>query len=53
MAGIKWRKTYEAVLATPLGVGDIIGGHLGWIAIRLTFGSLPPARGSRSFSTSS
>jgi len=40
MAGIKWRKTYEAVLATPLGVGDIIGGHLGWIAIRLTFVTL-------------
>lgn len=37
MAGIKWRKTYEAVLATPLGVGDLVGGHLGWIAIRLTF----------------
>lgn len=37
MAGIKWRKTYEAVLATPLGVRDLIGGHLGWIAIRLAF----------------
>ncbi len=37
MAGIKWRKSYDAVLATPLGVGDIVGGHLGWIAIRLTF----------------
>jgi lipooligosaccharide transport system permease protein len=40
MAGIKWRKTYEAVLATPLGVRDIVGGHLGWIAIRLTFVTL-------------
>lgn len=37
MAGIKWRKTYEAVLATPLGIRDLIGGHLGWIAIRLAF----------------
>jgi lipooligosaccharide transport system permease protein len=40
MAGIKWRKTYEAVLATPLGVRDLVGGHLGWIAIRLTFVTL-------------
>ena len=40
MAGIKWRKTYDAVLATPLGVGDLVGGHLGWIAIRLTFVSV-------------
>ncbi|OFW67174.1 MAG: hypothetical protein A2Z12_03870 [Actinobacteria bacterium RBG_16_68_21] len=37
MAGIKWRKTFDAVLATPLGVRDLVGGHLGWIAIRLTF----------------
>lgn len=40
MAGIKWRKTYDAVLATPLGVGDLVGGHLGWIAIRLVFVTL-------------
>jgi lipooligosaccharide transport system permease protein len=40
MAGIKWRKTYDAVLATPLGVSDLVGGHLGWIAIRLTFVTL-------------
>ena len=37
MAGIKWRKTYEAALATPLAVTDLVVGHLGWIAIRLTF----------------
>ncbi|HEX9976993.1 MAG TPA: ABC transporter permease [Acidimicrobiia bacterium] len=40
MAGIKWRKTYDAVLATPIGVGDLVAGHLGWIAIRLTFVTL-------------
>ncbi|OFW53713.1 MAG: hypothetical protein A2146_02705 [Actinobacteria bacterium RBG_16_67_10] len=40
MAGIKWRKTYDAVLATPLGVRDLVGGHLGWIAIRLVFVTL-------------
>jgi len=37
MAGIKWRKTYEAALATPLGVGDLVIGTLMWIGIRLTF----------------
>lgn len=40
MAGIKWRKSYEAILATPVGVGDLVSGHLGWIAIRLTFVTL-------------
>ncbi|MCB2224573.1 MAG: ABC transporter permease [Actinobacteria bacterium] len=37
MAGIKWRKTYEAALATPIGVGDLVLGHLGWVGIRLVF----------------
>ncbi|MCJ7724772.1 MAG: ABC transporter permease [Acidimicrobiia bacterium] len=37
MAGIKWRKTYEAALATPLAVSDLVIGSLGWIAIRLVF----------------
>jgi len=37
MAGIKWRKTYDAALSTPLTVADLVVGHLGWITIRLTF----------------
>jgi len=37
MAGIKWRKTYDAALSTPLTVSDLVIGHLGWIGIRLTF----------------
>lgn len=37
MAGIKWRKTYDAVLATPMRVVDLVRGHLGWIGIRLLF----------------
>ncbi|MEE9298051.1 MAG: ABC transporter permease [Acidimicrobiia bacterium] len=37
MAGIKWRKTYEAVLATPVGVGDLVIGHLSWVGVRLVF----------------
>ena len=37
MAGIKWRKTYQATLATPIGVPQLVAGHLGWVAVRLTF----------------
>lgn len=37
MAGIKWRKTYEAILATPVGVSDLVVGHLSWVGIRLVF----------------
>lgn len=34
MAGLKWRKTYGAVLATPIGVRELVLGHLGWVAVR-------------------
>jgi len=37
MAAIKWRKSYHAVLATPITVRDLVVGHLGWVTIRLTF----------------
>jgi lipooligosaccharide transport system permease protein len=40
MAGIKWTKTYHATLATPVGVRDLVVGHLGWVAVRLTFVSV-------------
>ncbi|MEX1208582.1 MAG: ABC transporter permease [Acidimicrobiia bacterium] len=40
MAGIKWRKSYDAVLATPIGVTDLVVGHLGWVGIRLVFVTL-------------
>ena len=40
MAGIKWRKTYHATLATPIGVPDLVLGHLGWVGLRLTFVSV-------------
>jgi lipooligosaccharide transport system permease protein len=40
MAGIKWRKTYHATLATPVGVRDLVVGHLGWVGVRLTFVSV-------------
>ncbi|MDX1690086.1 MAG: ABC transporter permease [Acidimicrobiia bacterium] len=37
MAGIKWRKTYEATLATPISLPDLVIGQLGWVTIRLVF----------------
>jgi lipooligosaccharide transport system permease protein len=36
MAGIVWLRTYEAMLATPAAVRDIILGHLAWVTVRLT-----------------
>jgi lipooligosaccharide transport system permease protein len=35
MAAIKWIRTYFAMLATPLGVDDVLVGHLAWVALRL------------------
>lgn len=39
MASIKWVKTYHAMLATPLGVLDVLVGHLLYIAVRILLGS--------------
>ena len=33
---IMWRRNYQAMLATPLGVDDLIVGELLWVGIRLT-----------------
>ncbi len=35
MAAIKWIRTYFAMLATPLRVRDVLGGHLLWVVVRL------------------
>lgn len=35
MAGIKWIKSYDAALSSPIRVSHLVGGHLGWIIIRL------------------
>ncbi len=40
MAGIKWRRTYEAILATPVGVGALTVGHIAWVGVRLVFVSV-------------
>ena len=35
MGAIKWARTYQAMLATPLRVVDVLRGHQAWIAVRL------------------
>lgn len=35
MAGIKWVKFYQAMLATPLTVSDVLYAHLLWMATRV------------------
>ena len=35
MGAIKWQRTYYAMLATPLRVGDVLAGHLTWIGVRI------------------
>ena len=35
MAGIKWLRTYHAVIATPVGVGELVVGALAWTAVRI------------------
>jgi len=35
MAGIKWLRTYHAMLASPLQVVDVLYGHLLWMATRV------------------
>ena len=35
MARIKWVRTYHAVIATPVGIGEIVTAHLAWTALRI------------------
>lgn len=37
MMGIKWLKTYDAALATPMGVSDVVIGHVGFVTVRIAF----------------
>ena len=32
---IKWDKTYDAALATPVGTADLASGHLIWVGVRV------------------
>jgi lipooligosaccharide transport system permease protein len=40
LGSIKWFRTYHAMLATPLGVLDLLVGHLLWIAVRVLTGGV-------------
>ncbi|HEV7654902.1 MAG TPA: ABC transporter permease [Mycobacteriales bacterium] len=40
MGSIKWVKTYHAMLATPLGVLDVLVGHLLYIGARIAMGAV-------------
>jgi lipooligosaccharide transport system permease protein len=35
MAGIKWLRTYHAVVSTPVRVAELVLGTLGWVALRV------------------
>jgi lipooligosaccharide transport system permease protein len=39
LGAIKWTKTYHAMLATPLGVPEVLAGHLLFLAARVLAGS--------------
>ena len=34
-AGLKWWRTYHAVVATPVRVGELVGGILAWAGVRV------------------
>lgn len=36
MSKMTWQRNYDAVVATPMSVSDVVFGELGWMAIRLT-----------------
>lgn len=36
MGAIKWQRQYHAMLAAPLGVTDVLAGHLVYVAFRVT-----------------
>ena len=39
MAAVKWQRQYHAMLATPLRVGDLLAGHLAFVALRVAITS--------------
>jgi lipooligosaccharide transport system permease protein len=40
MAGIRWIRSYEATLASPIGIRDLTLGHLLWVLAKVGFSSL-------------
>ena len=39
MGAMKWQRQYHAMLATPLRVGDVVAGHLVFVALRVAIAS--------------
>lgn len=39
MGAIKWQRQYHAMLASPLRIGDLLAGHLAFVALRVTITS--------------
>jgi lipooligosaccharide transport system permease protein len=35
LGAIRWQRSYHAMLSTPLGVRDVVAGHMAWIAARV------------------
>ena len=35
LGAIRWQRSYHAMLSTPLGVRDVVAGHMAWIAARI------------------
>jgi lipooligosaccharide transport system permease protein len=35
LGAIRWQRSYHAMLSTPLGVRDVVVGHMSWIAARI------------------
>ncbi|MFD2421464.1 ABC transporter permease [Amycolatopsis pigmentata] len=40
LSGFKWQKDYLAVTATPVTPGQVLGGHLLWVSVRLLLSSV-------------
>jgi len=36
LAKLTWSRNYEAIMATPMRVGDVVVGELAWMAVRLS-----------------
>ncbi len=35
LSGFKWQRVYLAMTATPIGPGQVVAGHLGWLALKV------------------
>jgi lipooligosaccharide transport system permease protein len=35
LSGFKWQRVYLAMTATPIGPGEVVAGHLGWLGVKI------------------